>query len=295
MKKFLLVSLMLVFPLAVYAQEAPALPYLAIDRNPATLATGAAQAVSGLYNPAAIPFTGSDIMLSYQSWAPSVAKSAHFNLMGAVKLGKKAGLHFYGGLQKGEEYSITDEGGSSVGSFKPSDLLFGAGFGYAVSRNWSLGGDLLIARSKLSPSDAVSSFGANLFVLYSKGALKASAGVANLGLPVSSGDKSYPVPSSAKAGADYGLAFGSCHLDFRADFDLFFSGGLRFGGGAQFDWNDMVFVRGGYHFATQKAPVPSFAAVGAGFKIAGFHLDAAFLLASPALGKSLTIGLGYAF
>jgi len=57
----------------------------------------------------------------------------------------------------------------------------------------------------------------------------------------------------------------------------------------------MVFVRAGYHLGTDKAPLPSFATVGAGFKYAGFSLNVAYLTANNIIGNTLTFGLGVSF
>jgi len=57
----------------------------------------------------------------------------------------------------------------------------------------------------------------------------------------------------------------------------------------------MVFVRAGYHLGTDKAPLPSFATVGAGFKYAGFSLNVAYLTANNIIGNTLTFGLGVTF
>ena len=60
------------------AQEAgpsTAFPFLAIDRSAVTSAMGGAQSLSPLYNPAAVPFSGSDVQAGLQLWAPSSSKS----------------------------------------------------------------------------------------------------------------------------------------------------------------------------------------------------------------------------
>lgn len=296
MKRFILVSLMaLCLPMALPAQESPALPFLAIDRNPVTLATGAAQATSILYNPAAAPLLGSDIAFSFQSWAPQAVKSTHLNLMGGIKQGRTMGLQFMGAYQSGAEYTVTDASGNIGDPFKPSDLLLGVGIGFSFSKTFSGGVSVKLASSSLSPEDKATSIAADVFVMYAKGGFKASAGVANLGTPVKSGETSYGIPASAKAGAAYQLPFGTSAVEFKADFDYFFTGGIGLGAGAQYAWNDTVFVRAGYHLGGQKAPIPSFASVGLGVKFVGIHIDACYLLASEALGNTLSIGVGFAF
>ena len=43
------------------------------------------------------------------------------------------------------------------------------------------------------------------------------------------------------------------------------------------------------------AGLPSHLALGLGFQYAGFRLDASFLTASPLLGNTLHVGIGYTF
>ena len=88
MKKILLTTLVAaLLPATLLAQEttAPAatqattaiLPFVRIDRSPITSAMGGAEGTSALYNPAAVPFKGSDVMASYQMWAPGGVKSTN--------------------------------------------------------------------------------------------------------------------------------------------------------------------------------------------------------------------------
>lgn len=65
--------------------------------------------------------------------------------------------------------------------------------------------------------------------------------------------------------------------------------------GARYAFRDMVSVRTGYHFGTDKSPLPSYLSVGLGVKFFGVHLDFAYHLANELLGGSFKIGLGYSF
>ena len=113
-----------------HAQESSALSFVSIDRNPATAAMGGAQAVSALYNPSAIPFSGSDAVLSYQMWAPKTFNSGNMNLLAAFKIGDKLGISVSGAYQMGQEYTLVNESGISGKTFRPSDMLVGVGVGF---------------------------------------------------------------------------------------------------------------------------------------------------------------------
>ena len=278
------------------AQEAgpsTAFPYLAVDRSAVTSAMGGAQSLSPLYNPAVVPFSGSDVQAGLQLWAPSSAKSTNVNVLSGIKLGEKMGITVMAAYQMGQPYTIADASGKETGEFKPSDFLAGAGLGFAFTDKLSAGVNVKIASQTLAAGSSSSTVAADAFLLYANGGLQATAGVTSLGLSVKdSQGNSFGLPSSAKLGVGYTLPVG---LSLRADADYFLSGGLGAGLGAQYAWKDMVFVRAGYHLGTGNAPVPSYLSLGAGFKFSGFHVDLSYLAASETLGGTLHIGLGYAF
>ncbi|MBP5483551.1 MAG: hypothetical protein J6X99_04770 [Bacteroidales bacterium] len=278
-----LLAALVAVSISAKAQDASVpMPYLAIDRNQITAAIGGARATDALFNPAAIPFTGSDIALSYQNWAPSVAKASHVNLLAGIKLGKRVGLSIKAAGQFGAQYD----------SFTPYDLFFGAGVGFAFTDFLSAGVNLAYTSEKLARDLSFSAFAADAFLLLRFSDLKVSAGVCSVGTPVKSGNRSYPLPSSAKIGASYSLPFG---LSFSADGDFFFNGGIGAAVGAQYGWDDMLFVRVGYHYGSDKAPVGPYLSLGAGVKFVGFHLDFCYMTASQALNGTWGLGVGFAF
>ena len=226
MKRILVISAF-IFTISGHAmaQEASsmAMPFLSIDRNAATAALGGARVTSALYNPAALPFSGSDTQLSYQLWAPQSAKANHINLLSAFRTGEKFGFSVKLAYQMATPYNIIDKNGKSGAAFTPADLIIGAGVGFAFNRFLSLGLQVCYTDQKLGENINASAIAADLFLLYKTGGLKASAGVSRLGTPVKSGNYSYSLPASAKAGASYGFPFG---LSLSADFDYYFTGGM---------------------------------------------------------------------
>lgn len=285
MKKWSIGLLLLFWAWLLPAQN-KAMLFLPVNRDAATV--GGTQALSSLYNPAAIPFTGSDVQLSYQRWAPSVAKANHFNLLSGIRVGNRVGLGLTVGYQTGEEFAMAD------GSFfMPSELVVGLGAGFAFTDYLSIGVKAQYARQGLTKDVAYQAFAADAFLLFNLSGFKATAGVASLGTPVKAADGTrYALPSSAKMGVGYGFPFG---FSMQADVDIYFSGGFAAAGGVQYAWKDMLFVRAGYHYGSAAAPVPSYVALGLGLKVVGIHLDVSYLTASQALGNSFTIGVGYAF
>ena len=263
-----------------HAQESSALSFVSIDRNPATAAMGGAQAVSALYNPSAIPFSGSDAVFSYQMWAPKTFNSGNMNLLAAFKIGDKLGISVSGAYQMGQEYTLVNESGISGKTFRPSDMLGGIGVGFAFTENLSAG---------------VSARGADVFVLYHAGALSATAGVSSLGTKVNAGKESYSLPTAAKAGVGYDVDLNENALKIAADFSYFLLGGMEAAAGGEFGYKDMLFLRAGAHLGTGKAPLPTYVSLGAGFKYSGFHVDLCWLTANQAIGNTLMAGIGYRF
>ena len=297
MKKalFFLMAMALFGSAELMAQEAPALPFVTIDRSAISSAMGGTQANQGLYNPAVVPFRGSDVAFSFQSWAPGGAASTNLNLLAGIKAGKRIGINVIAAYQNGKEYTIYDNTGNGKNTFAPSDLLVGAGFGFAFTDFLAAGINVKYATSTVAQGISYGSVMGDVLVTFSMKGLKATAGVANLGMPIKSGESSFKLPTSAKVGVAYDFSFGKSGLELAADGDLFFTGGLGLGLGLQYDWNKMVFARGGFHLGTGNAPQPTYASLGLGVKFFGFHVDATWLTASKVLGNTLCIGLGYSF
>lgn len=278
------------------AQESSALPFVSIDRNPATAAMGGAQAVSGLYNPSAVPFTGSDIVFSFQRWAPGFFKTNNLNLLGAFKVGDRLGIKLEGAYQMGSEYAQVSEGGIPGNkTIRPQDLLAGVGVGYAFTGNMSAGVSARFASSSFGSGTSYSAIGADAFFLYHNGGLSATVGIASIGTAVKSGSNTYPLPTSVKAGGGYDVAFEESAFKLAADFDYFLSGGIGAAIGGEYGFKDMLFFRAGAHIGSGNAPLPTFVTLGAGAKFSGFHVDLCWMTANEILGNTLNFGLGYRF
>ena len=296
MKKILLTSLVAaLLPVALFAQTSPALPFVRIDRNPITSAMGGTEGTSALYNPAAVPFRGGDLMASYQIWAPGGAKSSNMNLMAGIKIGKRFGFNILGAYQSGQAYTQYDITGKAGASYVPTDLMAGAGVGFAITDFLSVGVNVKYAKSSIATSVSYGSVAGDAFVMFYKNGFTVTGGVASLGMPVKSGEQSFSLPASGKVALRYDKAFGTSAIAVAADADVFFTGGLGAALGLQYSWNDMVFVRGGFHVGTSPAPLPTYASLGLGVKVIGIHIDASWITANEVLGNTLNIGLGYAF
>jgi len=288
----------------VFAQG-EALPFIRIDRNPRTAAmagAGAASsygiAYSSFRNAAVIPFfTGTlDAGVNYQRWAPDGVGANNVDFGAGVKLNDKFGFSVGGAYQMGTEYMAYGADGLPGATFSPYDVAVNAGFAYRVIPYLSVGVNLRYASSTLGEGNAYSGFGADVMLLYrSETGLSAAAGVSSVGTRVSSGEEDFSLPTSATAALAYGKTFGKHGVEAALDLDYYFSGNITAALGLEYNFNKMVFVRGGYHFGTEAAVLPSFATAGLGVRFFGVSLDFAYLTANRIIGNSFTVGLGYSF
>ena len=83
-------------------------------------------------------------------------------------------------------------------------------------------------------------------------------------------------------------------LKAMAEAQMYFTGGLGIGAGAQLSIVDILHLRAGYHLGAD-APVPSFLSLGAGVTFAGVSIETCFLTASPTIGNTVGIALGVKF
>jgi len=302
MRKFFQAALAAIFlslPPAFAQGGTASFPFLRIDRNPATAGMGTAGAASvssvgyaAFRNAAVIPFSEGkgNIGAGWQNWAPGSVRSTNLSLGGAFRFGGRFGVAVGGVYQAGEPYAMTsDASGRETGTFTPSEMLFSVGFAARITGGLGLGANVKAAVQNLAEDAKEQAFAADVFLLYRLPSLSVTAGVSSLGAS--------SLPSSATAGVSFDKVFGGEHgVVLNADADYFF-GSTAFAatGGVQYGFRNLVFLRCGFHFGTDAAPMPSFVTLGAGFRLAGVHIDFAYLTANPDIGNTMTAGLGYVF
>ena len=297
MKKTFVILLGLLSGVSSLFAQGEALTFTRIDRNPVTSAFAGAGSASmagvawsAFSNASVLPFYDGtlDASVSYQNWAPGLWKAMHVNAGVAYKVSPSLGVSVGYALQKGAELE----------GFKPADQVIALGLAYGLGEKWALGVNGRYAMQQLTGSVRYAGFSGDAFVAFRpSGALRLTAGVSTLGTSVAAASgASFRQPASAKVAADWVLALGEKHaFEVVADGDYFFSGNYAAAAGLQYAWNGMVFLRGGYRYASEGCVIPTHAALGAGFKLAGFRVDVSWLTASEALGNTLCVGLGYGF
>lgn len=284
-----------------------AMPFSRISRDPVSAAMGGTGVVStsssayaSFRNAAAIPYSEHtlEVAAGYINWQPSaspvqdISAGASWNISG--KFG--VGLGFSYGMC--EKYDIMDASGKSAGSFSPSQVQAGLGLAWKFLPFLSLGANVKYLGSTLAEGQSYGAVSSDVFLMTRVAGLKAAVGVSSLGSKVKSASGAgFSLPASATLGLGYGDVFGQRHgLEVLVDADCYFSGAFSAAAGASYTYNGMVSVRAGYRYGGDSV-IPSFASVGAGVKLFGVHLDAAYLIASgdSPLKNTFCIGIGYSF
>lgn len=307
MKRILSVMLLaLALPVpALWAQGADALPFTRIERDPANAAlAGAGTAYAGnaaykAFSDAALLsfYEGTlDAAVSYQRWAPASALNNNVQAGFAYKVVPALTLSAGYSLMIGQPYQGTGAYGQPTGTLQPLSHVIALGLGWRVAPTWSVGVNLRYAIEK---ADGLrSGFSGDISAAWQPlASLRVMAGVSTLGTVLASEDGSkYSQPASGRLGVDWAIGLASNHtLDVMANADVFFTGAWGVALGVQYDWKKMVFVRCGYRLASNRCVIPSHLGVGAGVHLGRFRLDVSYLTASPALGNTLSAGLGYSF
>ena len=288
------------------ASSKESMGFVKMTVNPETAAKGFAGlansdqiAWSTFSNAAAIPFSQSKFgaAFTYQRIAPKGVLNNNFALGLGGKIGNHVGLGMGFMIQRGKDFPLYTEDGCENGLAHSQDIQVNIGGSYRFGKIVSLGVNLKYLQKAPLPKYTYRAFSADVMAQCSFYGLSIALGVANVGTPIKSSDaSSFKLPSSAALGLDYQLALAKVHkLNFDVDVDYYFSNQVTCGVGAEYSYNDMVFIRGGYHYGSSKAIIPSFGTAGIGLKFFGVQLDFAYLFANPILGNTLTLGLAYSF
>jgi len=304
MKKIIInIAILLGISFAASAQTTTsALPFTQIDHNPVTTALAGAgslnsSAYSAFTNASGILYGENklDSGVSYQLWAPSKLGTSYVTAGVLYKVSKAFGLSvgFSEGLLK--PYDIIGYDGLASGKYSPKQTHVAVGLAAGLGESLSLGINANYALE--NAAEDLSNFGLSGDVYLSAKILDNlifSAGVSTLGTKIESASKqTFSQPASVKFAGLWNMDIKDGKIDVFADGAYFLAGGVSVAAGAQYTWNDMVYGRIGYNFANGETPVPSFLGIGTGVKFAGFSLDLSYITASPNIGNTVTVGLGF--
>lgn len=307
-RSFILIASALLLSWSVRAQESvPAnevFEFLSFPRGVAR--TGMAGAGSTLLsesaalamfdNPAVLPFALKhvDAAAIYGRWAPANTNTVSNNLGGGVSV--RLGKGFAVSAAVLNQAHAQQDFGAKYGSYAPKDLIVAFGAGASFGDYVSLGVAARMVQQTLMEDYKLSATSITVMLQCRLNGFNVAAGIANLGSGVSSqkGVVSH-FPSSARLAASYEKVAGPGTLGVAMDADYYFSGKLGVSAGIHYGYNDLVFVRAGYRYASAGAAFPSHLALGLGAKWKGFGLDVSYLTANAQIGNSLCLGISCRF
>lgn len=295
---------------AVKAQTAA---FLNINPDPVSMSLGGNSASVGatpfsIWNNVAAPALGDENFqagASYSLWQPSYSSDDIAAVAGYGRVARfmtvSAGVRYASHAR----YDVTDGlTGAVTGSFAPSDIQAGVGFGFRVCPVFSLGAGVNYVYSHIGgpqKGNAVAAdFGAFLDLDY----LRVGVTASNIGSRLDyGGESSYYLPSNVKIGAGTTRHFGQKDLhalsvDIEGGMTLH-SPSFFAGAGLQYSYKGLVRAAAGYHYGNpDKAMTGQYVSVGAGVKLYGISLDVAYLAGvshdSP-LKNTFSVGVGYSF
>lgn len=289
------------------AQSSEALPFTRITRDPVSLAMGGTSVTrtsdisyASFSNAAAIPFSDNtlDVSAGYLGWQPSASPVQNVSAGAAWNAGGKFGVAAGFSYGMCQEYEIMNASGQAAGSFSPSEIQANVGLAWKFLPFISVGANVKYLGNTLAEGQSFSAVSSDIFLMSEFSSFRAALGVSSLGSKVKSASGArFSLPASATLGLGYGDVFGQRHgVEVLVDADCYFSGAFSAAAGASYMYNGMVSVRAGYRYGGDSV-IPSFASVGAGVKLFGVHLDAAYLIASgdSPLKNTFCIGIGYSF
>lgn len=303
MKHILTILVSLLLTISATAQDWSALPWVRTSRGAADIAMAGSGFMSGNNmawaadgNAAMIPFSADKMSaeLGYMLYNPMKTNyiNAGFSYSIKEKVGVTAGLSY--GFDPA--YDVYNESGRPAGTFSPGQLMLGAGASWRFVKFMSAGLNLRYAMQTLAEGVSSSAFAGDFVLMCRFGDFSVSAGAMNFGTPVKSSDgRSFNLSSSVKLAGMYEHLFAEKHgLQVNLDADWYLSKAASAALGAQYGWNDMVFVRAGYRYGSGRSPLPSMASVGLGCKFFGVRIDAAYVVYGSTI-NTLNVGLGYSF
>ena len=233
-----------------------------------------------------------DAKAFFGKWAPQTANNTILGADAFYRLNDKLAVSLEGRNLKDQPYTVTNSMGVAGEEFTPSDFILGLGASYGITDQISVGLKAKMLSSSIAPDIKGSAMCFDLRASYSTDLFNAGLSLRNVGGKLDYGSGGYALPASV---ALDGTAAPISGLIVALDAGFLFSGALTAGLGVEYTVADIVAVRAGYHYGDASKAIPSYASAGIGAQFAGIHLDAAYLLASDALGGSLMVSLGYAF
>ena len=303
MKKSIVISIVaLIAPCFSLSAQSPAFDDLRLTGDPvaysmggATLSARNSSAWTTDGNAALLPLSSitGDARLTYQS---TDAYGSIVNLGASYKFGRlaiAAGGSY--GNYKERIVSYTTTGGLGD-SFRPNNMKFGLGAGYAFTKCFSVGAACQYLSDKYASDESFTGISAAVFAAMKFGDFKLGAGVKNLGSQIEDVNSvKYSQASAVNVGGLWSHDFGKHNLAADVEVEKYFKDGFASLAGVAYTYDGILSLRGGYHYGDGLQAQPSFASMGVGLAIGGIYIDFAYLFGNDTLKSTALVGVGLNF
>lgn len=231
-----------------------------------------------------------DVALSFGKWAPQQLNYSALQAGGFLALGERFGLRLDYRNNLFPEIAQIDENGNEKGSFKPGEQRILAGVSLKLGDGLFLDVNGKYLSADMAGNKAAA-FAGDVAFNYTKNGLTLGVKAADLGSKYSFGQTAYALPMRVMAGGSYSLAPADRHtITLGADLGYILPEEYKAftaAAGVEYAFNQLVFARAGYHYAS--AVAPRFASFGLGLRIQGIGLDAAYLLGKVSNAWTVTL------
>nr|WP_321452784.1 PorV/PorQ family protein [uncultured Carboxylicivirga sp.] len=238
-----------------------------------------------------------EIGYNYRPWASDLTDGYSFNSFTAAY---SAGFKHYFSLGYKSfaepDFDISDNNGNVTGSYSPGDYTLGLGYAYKLNDVSAVSVTLNYLNSDLSEENSATAFFADLGFKSKFKQLNYGVMVRNLGSKLSYENSEIALPLTFAAGVGYEKVFSENH-SLTGQLDAAYlngddESGQTVGVGLEYSYKTLVDIRTGYHSSNEEVGL-SFYSLGCGVKLAGFHLDFAYLMADNALKNNYSFSIAW--
>ena len=256
-------------------------------------------------NSAAASLSDDDFAISanYSLWQPKMNGMNNFAIGAFYKFADRYTVGLGARALMQSVANLTDENGIPIGdNFTSTKFSVDASFGMRIIDGFSAAVNLHFFYDMVMPDTQGLGFGADLDLMYSHKYFNIALSAKNLGPAISyDAFTTSPLPMDIRLGYSGDYEVVDDILDITPAFDVNYllnSSTVTAGVGAEFEFIDMISLRGGYRYSADSMVWPSYATVGIGVEFFDFAIDAAYYIGTgvtDVLTNSFKVGLSYKF
>jgi hypothetical protein len=303
-KFIIILSILIICKGALNAQS---VQFLNVNPDPRGLSMGGASlaldanAYASFNNTASVALSENKFGISagYMMWQPTTMKNNLLSIAGYGKIGNRFGISAQGRYFSYPSQLYYDENGNEIGNYAPKDISIDLGFSFKIVSNLSMGINARFINSAIGSSASGNAFSADIFLMYKIKKLNIALAATNIGTKISYlENSSYNIPAMGRLGLSYDFSLSEKHsllLSAEGDY-LLYQKAFEAGAGLEYSFNNLLFVRAGYHYGDKTKSIPSYTSLGIGVKVVGITINATYLLSKKSnLKNTMSFSLGYEF